>query len=120
MEQIILVIHVLAAVGVIGLVLIQQGKGAEVGASFGSGASQTIFGSQGTGSFLTRATAILITVFFISCLALGYLASHKMHPKNIDELIEKVQNKAPVVESEIPSVPADLKLPESSTPGKNK
>jgi len=88
MEQIILVIHILASIGVIALVLIQQGKGAEVGASFGSGASQTIFGSQGSGSFLTRATAVLITIFFITSLSLGYLANHKAHPQIIDKLLD--------------------------------
>lgn len=92
MEQIVLVIHILAAIGLIGFILIQQGKGAEVGASFGSGgASQTFFGSQGSGSFLTRATAILVTLFFITSLVLGYLASHRGNPKSIDELINKVQ-----------------------------
>jgi preprotein translocase subunit SecG len=91
MEQIVLIIHVLAAAGLIGFILIQQGKGAEVGASFGSGASQTLFGSQGSGSFLTRATAILATVFFVTSLTLGYLATHRIEPKGIDELLDKMQ-----------------------------
>lgn len=91
MEQIILVIHILSAIALIGLILIQQGKGAEVGASFGSGASQTFFGSQGSGSFLTRTTAILVTVFFIANLALAYLASHHAKGKSIDELMNKMQ-----------------------------
>ena len=63
MEQIILVVHVLAALAIIGLILVQQGKGADMGASFGAGASQTLFGSDGSGNVLTRATAILATVF---------------------------------------------------------
>ncbi len=91
MEQILLIIHVTIAFVLIGLILIQQGKGAEVGASFGSGASQTVFGSQGSGSFLTRLTAILITLFFITCLSLGYLTNHRARPTSIDELINKVQ-----------------------------
>lgn len=91
MEQIILVVHVIAAVGLIGFILIQHGKGAEVGASFGSGASQTLFGSQGSGNFLTRATAILVTIFFVTSLALGYLASHKTKPNDLDELLKQVQ-----------------------------
>lgn len=106
MEQIILVVHVIAAIGLIGFILMQQGKGAEVGASFGSGASQTIFGSQGSGNFLTRATAILVTIFFVTSLALGYLASHQAKPKDLDELLKKVQ---PAVfekqDKDIPTVP---------------
>jgi preprotein translocase subunit SecG len=91
MEQIVLIIHILAALGVIIFILLQQGKGAEVGASFGSGASQTIFGSQGSGNFLTRTTAILITVFFVTSLTLGYLASNSAKPQDLDELLEKAQ-----------------------------
>jgi preprotein translocase subunit SecG len=109
MEQIVLLIHVLAAFGVIGLVLVQQGKGAEVGASFGAGASQTLFGSQGSGNFLTRATAILVAIFFASCLALGYLTTARMKPKSLDTLIDKaqqteIQEKTPVKGSDIPKV----------------
>lgn len=91
MEQILLAIHVLASIGVIGLVLIQQGKGSEVGASFGSGASQTIFGSQGTGNFLTRLTAIFATLFFATSLGLGYMATHQFKQTDLDELLQKVQ-----------------------------
>lgn len=72
MQQLILIIHVLAAVGLIALVLIQQGKGADAGASFGAGTSQTIFGSQGSGSFLVKTTVILATVFFLTSIALNY------------------------------------------------
>lgn len=91
MEQIVLMVHILTALSLVGLILIQHGKGAEAGASFGSGASQTVFGSQGSGSFLTRATAILATVFFITSLTLGYFSSNSTKPKSIDELINKVQ-----------------------------
>ncbi|MDD7804544.1 MAG: preprotein translocase subunit SecG [Endozoicomonas sp. (ex Botrylloides leachii)] len=77
METIILVIHVLVAVAVIGMILIQQGKGAETGASFGSGASQTVFGSQGSANFLSRFTAVLATVFFLTSFGLAIMARHK-------------------------------------------
>lgn len=76
-ETVIVVLHLLVAIGVVGLVLMQQGKGAETGASFGSGASATVFGSQGSGTFLSRVTAILATVFFLTSLGLAYYASHK-------------------------------------------
>lgn len=109
MENFVLLIHVLSAFGVIGLILIQQGKGAEVGASFGAGASQTIFGSQGSGNFLTRTTAALVAIFFASCLALGYLTTTRMKPKDLDTLIDKaqqsqtqIQEKAPVKGNDIP------------------
>jgi len=105
MEQIILIIHVIVAVGLIGLILIQQGKGAEVGASFGSGASQTIFGSQGSGNFLTRATAILVTIFFITSLALGFLATHHSKPKNLDDLLKNVPSNTSVTKPKDDEVP---------------
>ena len=76
MYQLILLIHVMAAIFIIALVLVQQGKGATVGAAFGSGASQTIFGSRGSGSFLFRITISLVAVFFITSIALNYLAMH--------------------------------------------
>jgi preprotein translocase subunit SecG len=75
MYQLILVIHVMIAVVVIGLVLIQHGKGADIGAAFGSGASNTLFGSQGTGSFLFQLTGGLALAFFVTSLTLSYLVS---------------------------------------------
>ena len=74
LHNIVLVVHVLIAVAIIGLVLLQQGKGADAGAAFGSGASSTVFGSRGSGSFLTRATAILAALFFATSLSLAYIA----------------------------------------------
>lgn len=75
MYQLILLIHVFAAVFIIALVLVQQGKGASVGAAFGSGASQTVFGSRGSGSFLFRLTISCVAVFFITSIALNYVAT---------------------------------------------
>jgi preprotein translocase subunit SecG len=77
MEKIVLVIHVLASIGVIGLVLLQHGKGADMGASFGSGASGSLFGVSGSANFLSRATAIFVAIFFCTSLSLAYMASHK-------------------------------------------
>jgi len=74
MESIIIIVHVIAAIAVTVLVLIQQGKGAEMGASFGSGASQTLFGSSGSGNVLTKSTTIFATVFFITSLSLAVIA----------------------------------------------
>jgi len=77
MEKFVLVIHVLAALGVIGLVLLQHGKGADMGASFGSGASGSLFGVSGSSNFMSRATAVCVMVFFTTSLTLAYLSSHK-------------------------------------------
>ena len=76
-EQIILIVHVLIALAIVGLVLLQQGKGADMGASFGAGGSQTLFGAAGGGNVLTRATAILATLFFVSSVSLAVIAKQK-------------------------------------------
>ena len=77
MYQVIIVIHVLLGLGVIGLVMMQQGKGADAGASFGTGSAGSVFGAQGAASFLSRATAILATSFFITSLGLAVINGHK-------------------------------------------
>ncbi|WP_028117616.1 preprotein translocase subunit SecG [Ferrimonas senticii] len=74
--EILMVCYLLVAIAVIGLVMIQQGKGAGMGASFGAGASATLFGSSGSGNFLTRSTAVLATVFFVLSLLIGRLSAH--------------------------------------------
>jgi len=78
MIQLIFIIHVLSAVCLIALVLMQQGKGADMGAGFGGGASQTIFGSMGTVPFLAKITALVATIFFISSLTLGYITAKQV------------------------------------------
>lgn len=82
MYQLILTIHVFVAIALIALVLIQHGKGAEIGATFGSGASSTVFGSHGTGSFLFKLTCSLVLAFFITSLSLAYMVSMQ-HKQNI-------------------------------------
>ena len=118
MEQIILIAHILFALGIIGFVMMQQGKGADAGASFGSGASQTVFGSQGSGNFLSRSTAILATAFFITSLGLAIVAKQKATGA-VDlgipsqEVIERVEQDTPVVEEYAPASDApDLGEPE--------
>jgi preprotein translocase subunit SecG len=83
MEIAILVFHVLAALGIIGLVLLQHGKGADVGAAFGSGASGSVFGSAGSANFLSRATAILAFVFFLTSMTLTYVSSRKTENEGV-------------------------------------
>jgi preprotein translocase subunit SecG len=75
--QVIIVIHILLGIGIIGLVLMQQGKGADAGAAFGSGASGSVFGAQGSASFLSRTTAIFATLFFITSLGLAMLSGYQ-------------------------------------------
>jgi preprotein translocase subunit SecG len=77
LEQVILIVHLLLALAIIGLIMLQQGKGAEMGASFGAGASQTLFGSSGSGNVLTRTTAWLVAFFFASSFGLAVMAKQK-------------------------------------------
>ncbi|MCD8520733.1 MAG: preprotein translocase subunit SecG [Saccharospirillaceae bacterium] len=108
MESIILIVHIVLAIGIIAFVMLQQGKGADAGASFGSGASQTVFGSSGSGNFLSRTTAILATLFFVTSLGLAVFAKQKADgftdlgiPSL--EVIEKLEKDTPLVEEYAPS-----------------
>lgn len=83
MMQVVLVIHVLLSLLLIGLVLIQQGKGADAGASFGGGSSQSVFGSRGSASFLSRLTAIIVTLFFVTSLTLAYLSTKQSEGNSV-------------------------------------
>jgi preprotein translocase subunit SecG len=80
LKTLIIVVQLLSALGIIGLVLLQHGKGADMGAAFGSGASGSLFGATGSANFLSRTTAILAAVFFVSTLALTYIGSYKSRP----------------------------------------
>jgi preprotein translocase subunit SecG len=75
--NVVIALHVVIALAIIGLVLLQHGKGADMGSGFGSGASGSLFGATGSANFLSRATAILATLFFLTSLGLAYLATHK-------------------------------------------
>ncbi len=77
MYEALLVVFLIVAIGLVGLIMLQQGKGADMGASFGAGASATLFGSSGSGNFMTRMTALLATLFFIISLVLGNINSNK-------------------------------------------
>ncbi len=107
MQEIILVIDILSGVGIIGLVLLQQGKGADMGAAFGSGTSGSLFGSRGAANFLTRTTAVLATIFFVCNLALAYLATHTAGPKSVLEQTPISQPAKPDVKDkpDVPKVP---------------
>lgn len=77
MYEALLVVFLIVALGLVGLIMLQQGKGADMGASFGAGASATLFGSSGSGNFMTRMTGVLATLFFILSLVLGNLSTNK-------------------------------------------
>ena len=123
MEQIILVVHLLVALAIIGLIMLQQGKGADMGASFGAGASQTLFGSDGSGNVLTKATAWLVVLFFASSFGLALLANQKsvvvddlgleLPPAAMEtEAPATLEEELPVLEEEIPAVePVEGDLP---------
>jgi preprotein translocase subunit SecG len=85
MESLVIFVHVIAAIGITGLVLIQHGKGADMGASFGSGASQTIFGSVGSANALTKSTSWLATIFFVTSLVLALFAKQQSGQSIADE-----------------------------------
>ena len=86
--SIILLVHVLSALSIVGLVLVQHGKGADMGAAFGSGASGSLFGATGSANFLSRTTAILAIVFFLTSLSLAYVASSQ--PKTSGSVMQDV------------------------------
>ena len=98
MENIILIIHFIIAILIIGFVLIQQGKGAEAGASFGAGASQTVFGSSGSWNFFSKITAVLATLFFVTSVTLAVYAKNKVVVETI-ELPQAPESALEILES---------------------
>ncbi|MCK9719196.1 preprotein translocase subunit SecG [Pseudomonas syringae pv. syringae] len=118
LETVVIVFHLLGALGVVALVLLQQGKGADAGASFGAGASNTVFGGQGTSTFLSKFTAILAACFFITSLGLGYFAKEKAQqltqvglpdPAVLEVKQKPAADDVPVLEGQKPAaVPADV------------
>lgn len=108
MLQIILLIHIVIALALIGLVLLQQGKGADMGAAFGSGSSNTLFGSRGPASFLMKLTGGLVALFFITSLTLGALATHQVKSQ------QKLNAPAPAKVLKV-KLPAPTKAPHSNT-----
>jgi preprotein translocase subunit SecG len=101
LQQFLILMHVLISIALIALVLIQQGKGAELGATFGSAASQTVFGSQGSASFLLKLTGLLALLFFITSLSLGYIAGHKVSQDPIQKLANLTQQLPSSVNNQI-------------------
>ncbi|MBT2970547.1 MAG: preprotein translocase subunit SecG [Candidatus Thiodiazotropha sp. (ex Ctena orbiculata)] len=118
MQTILTVFHIFLAVGLVGLILIQHGKGADMGAAFGSGASGTVFGAKGSASFLTRATALLATLFFVTSMVMAYFASQRNEQVGVMEALDQ----APAVQveevqqSDIPPIPVESDMPAIAPP----
>ncbi|WP_133511892.1 preprotein translocase subunit SecG [Candidatus Thiosymbion oneisti] len=108
MQIVLNIFHLFLAIGLVGLVLIQHGKGADAGAAFGSGASATVFGARGSGNFLSRSTAVLAALFFLTSMALAYFASQVEGPKGLMEGVEIPASPVPVpveTRQDVPMVP---------------
>lgn len=113
MTVFLVVLQVLVALTLIGIVLLQHGKGADMGASFGGGSSQTLFGSRGSATFLSRMTAVLATVFFVTSLALAYLSAHPRSVRSVTEIVKPAGPALPAPQSlpTVPKAPAGPKGP---------
>jgi preprotein translocase subunit SecG len=112
MEVAILVVHVIAALAIIGLVLLQHGKGADMGAAFGSGSAGSVFGSSGSANFLSRTTAVIATIFFITSIGLTIFSSKKTADKGL--MAQPVEQPAQSLPGQIPAPPSSA--PASSVP----
>lgn len=117
--EVLIIVYLIVALMLIGFVLIQQGKGADMGASFGSGGSNTVFGSTGSGSFLTRTTAILATLFFVISLILGNQTADKEKGDDFQNIDVPVLEQA--ADSDVPAlsqsdVPATEQQDENDVP----
>jgi preprotein translocase subunit SecG len=110
MYEVLIVVYLVVALGLIGLILIQQGKGADMGASFGAGASGTLFGSSGSGNFLTRSTAVLAIGFFALSLVIGNLSAN--HTQQNDQW----QDLGPAAEQIIDDAPVQIEQSETKIP----
>ena len=113
LESILLVVHVVAAVGICVLVLLQHGKGADMGAAFGSGSSGSLFGAVGSANFLSRSTGALATVFFLTSLGLTWLGSHRSVPVGVERSIMDTQ--APKA-GDVPPAPSAPQAPVPAQP----
>ncbi len=109
METLVWIVHIIASLAVIGMVLLQHGKGADMGAAFGSGSSGSLFGASGSANFLSRATAVAVTVFFLTSMALTYFTMAKQRMPMVVKPQAPVQTQAPVTPQPQPAVPAGSK-----------
>ena len=116
-QVIITAVHLLLSIGIIGLVLLQRGKGADAGAGFGSGASGTVFGARGSSTFFSKTTAILASCFFVTSLGLAYMASHRVGASAPQSLLDKVTTTAPQPVTTLPLTTAPVTTPQPAPAG---
>ncbi len=109
-HTLVLIGHVLVSAAIIGLVLIQRGKGAEAGAAFGAGASGTVFGAKGSANFLSRSTAVMATLFFLTSLGLAYLGSQRPVGRSL------LEQTTPAEQTQLQSPPAAQQPDATPTP----
>lgn len=115
-QKAVLIGHTLVALLIIVLVLLQRGKGADAGAAFGAGASGTVFGARGSGSFFSRATAVCATLFFATSLTLAYLSSqNSAAPSSVIDDVAEVEEAVDAVESDMPALESDGDVAEEVT-----
>lgn len=120
MDSILIIVHLFVAAALVSLVLLQQGKGADMGAAFGSGSSQTVFGARGSANFLSRTTSVLATVFFLTSLSLAYFAGQGRQVESVVDRLDGVapieaaqdaMQQAPAME-DVPVVPDESSVPQ--------
>lgn len=114
-QELVLIVHIVIALSIIGLVLLQHGKGADMGAAFGSGSAGSLFGSSGASNFLSKSTAVCATIFFVTCLSLTYFTAPR-HQSGVMGTV-KTQQKAPASPAS-PAVPATAAPVPTDAPAK--
>jgi preprotein translocase subunit SecG len=117
LRTIVLTVHLVAACFIIGLVLLQKGKGAEAGTGFGAGASATVFCSRGSSNFLSHATAVLVALFFATSLTLAYLAGHRAPPTSLLEQTAGDTTTAPTAPAATPAPGTAVPAPPAAESG---
>ncbi len=111
---VVLAVQMLSALGMIGLILVQHGKGADMGAAFGSGSAGSLFGASGSANFLSRTTSVLAVLFFVSTLALAYFGNAR--PATSGSVLERAVTTVPTPASQIPAGDASAPAPAAAVP----
>ena len=117
MQHLLLILQILVAVGLVTLVLLQHGKGADAGAAFGGGSSGSMFGSRGPATLLTRATAVLAAVFFVNSIALAYMSGQGMDRRSVVERVEVPGTGVPIRPDDVPTLGAPPQSAPADVPG---
>jgi preprotein translocase subunit SecG len=116
--NLVIIVQVVSAIAIIGLVLLQHGKGADMGAAFGSGASGSLFGATGSSNFMSKSTGVAAAIFFVATLALSYITTHQTNNVSggVMDKLPAVTAPAPAPTNTIPATPAAQTAPTASAP----